>query len=163
MFKLIFFFISFSTLAFGDVKINSIIKLDEKKVPNECGLGFLLEENNLLFNAAISIKKLDNKDTLSIFKVESNGKIKSADLITATSKISKLLNKKEIGKSGLKFYGVTPQDSMTFFFQDLLINGGQIIIDEVLYEFQGPIDSKVRLEYLFCTGEMFLPNYNENE
>ena len=30
------------------------------------------------------------------------------------------------------------------------------------YEVIGPIDSKVRLEYLFCTGEMFLPNYEKN-
>ena len=51
---------------------------------------------------------------------------------------------------------------MTFFFQDLLINGGTILINKNNHQIKGPIDSKVRLEYLFCTGEMFLPNYKRN-
>ncbi len=49
------------------------------------------------------------------------------------------------------------------FFQELLINGGKIEVEEKSYEIIGPIDSKVRLEYLFCTGEMFLPNYEANQ
>ena len=52
---------------------------------------------------------------------------------------------------------------MTFFFQEILIGGGSLNVDDVLYEINGPIDSKVRLEYLFCTGEMFLPNYEANQ
>ena len=52
---------------------------------------------------------------------------------------------------------------MTFFFQELLIGGGALLIDENKHEIKGPIDSKVRLEYLFCTGEMFLPNYESNK
>ena len=48
------------------------------------------------------------------------------------------------------------------FFQEILISGGKILINEKIYEVVGPIDSKVRLEYLFCTGEMFLPNYEKN-
>ena len=35
-----------------------------------------------------------------------------------------------------------------------------MIINDKNIEIMGPIDSKVRLEYLFCTGEMFLPNYD---
>ena len=30
-----------------------------------------------------------------------------------------------------------------------------MIINDKKFEIMGPIDSKVRLEYLFCTGEMF--------
>ena len=47
------------------------------------------------------------------------------------------------------------------FFQEILISGGKILINEKIYEVVGPIDSKVRLEYLFCSGEMFLPNYEK--
>ena len=49
----------------------------------------------------------------------------------------------------------------TMFFQELLISGGIIKINNLEYQIIGPIDSKVRLEYLFCTGEMFLPNYEK--
>ncbi len=162
MFKLILLFLSFSTLASANVKINSIIKL-ENNVPDECGLSFLIETKNFSYNASVSIKKLDSKDTLSIFKVKSKSSIENADLITSASTISNLLDKKEFKDKSLKFFGATPQDSMTFFFQDLLINGGKLIINKTPYEIQGPIDSKVRLEYLFCTGEMFLPNYEKND
>ena len=162
MFKILLLYLSLSTIAFAEVKINSIIKL-ENRIPNECGLGFLIEKDDLSYSAAVSIKKLDNMDTLSIFEIKSSSTIEHADLITSASKISELLDKKEFQNKNLKFSGVTPQDSMTFFFQDLLINGGTISIDKIPYEIQGPIDSKVRLEYLFCTGEMFLPNYRKNE
>ena len=44
-----------------------------------------------------------------------------------------------------------------------MIGGANVLIDQSSYEIKGPIDSKVRLEYLFCTGEMFLPNYESNK
>ena len=53
-------------------------------------------------------------------------------------------------------------ENLDIFFQEILISGGKILINEKKYEVIGPIDSKVRLEYLFCTGEMFLPNYEKN-
>ena len=49
------------------------------------------------------------------------------------------------------------------FFQEILISGGELIINNSKFQITGPIDSKVRLEYLFCTGEMFLPNYEQNQ
>ena len=162
MFKILLLYLTLFTTALAEVKINSIIKL-ENKIPNECGLRFLIEKDDLSYNASVSIKKLDSMDTLTIFKIKSSSIVEQADLITSASKISELLDKKEFRKKNLKFSGVTPEDSMTFFFQDLLINGGTISIDKIPYEIQGPIDSKVRLEYLFCTGEMFLPNYRKNE
>ena len=56
----------------------------------------------------------------------------------------------------------TDLDKTNMFFQEILISGGKILINDKTYEVIGPIDSKVRLEYLFCTGEMFLPNYEKN-
>ena len=55
---------------------------------------------------------------------------------------------------------VTNEDDTSNFFQELLIGGANILFNNKKIEIIGPIDSKVRLEYLFCTGEMFLPNYD---
>ena len=49
----------------------------------------------------------------------------------------------------------TDIDKTTEFIQKVIINGGELIINDIKYIIPGPIDSKVRLEYLFCTGEMF--------
>ena len=68
-----------------------------------------------------------------------------------------------VKKTGGNMSGETNQDSMSIFFQEILIGGGNVLIDQSTYEIKGPIDSKVRLEYLFCTGEMFLPNYESNK
>ena len=57
----------------------------------------------------------------------------------------------------------TDEDQTTAFFQELLIGGGTLEINDKKIEIKGPVDSKVRLEYLFCTGEMFLPNYETNK
>ncbi len=162
MIKILFFYFSLCTLAFAELKINSIIKLEEN-IPNECGLVFFIDNDNLSHKATISIKKLEGEDTLTIFKIESSDILENADLITSTSKITELLDKKELKEKNLKYFGITPEDSMTFFFQDLLINGGKLNVNKISYEIAGPIDSKVRLEYLFCTGEMFLPNYKPNQ
>ena len=35
------------------------------------------------------------------------------------------------------------------------------IFNDDKFEVSGPINSKVRLEYLFCTGEMFHPKYDK--
>ena len=35
-----------------------------------------------------------------------------------------------------------------------------VVRNDKKYTISGPIDTKVRLEYLFCTGEMFHPKYN---
>ena len=55
--------------------------------------------------------------------------------------------------------GVYKENQMGQFFQELLIFGGELIINDSIYKINGPIDSKIRLEYLFCTGEMFHPKY----
>ena len=52
---------------------------------------------------------------------------------------------------------------MNIFFQELLIGDSIVSVNDQNYDIKGPVDSKVRLEYLFCTGEMFLPNYESNQ
>ena len=163
MLKLIFvlLFLPYK-IAFAEIKVNSIIKLNEN-VPEECGLNFIENNNEVFTTASISIKKLKNNKTITIFHINSENEIKSADLSTSSSKISEIINSENKSKSGFEFKGKTDQDLTTFFFQEILIGGGLLKIDDKIYEIKGPIDSKVRLEYLFCTGEMFLPNYESNQ
>ena len=73
-----------------------------------------------------------------------------------------LLKKKNKNKNKFEIENVTDLDETNMFFQEILISGGELIINDSKFQIIGPIDSKVRLEYLFCTGEMFLPNYEQN-
>ena len=74
-----------------------------------------------------------------------------------------LLKKKNKNKNKFEIENVTDLDETNMFFQEILISGGELIINDSKFLITGPIDSKVRLEYLFCTGEMFLPNYEQNQ
>ena len=151
-------FVLLSKVALADVNVNSIIKLDNN-IPEECGLRFFFQHNFMQTEVLVSIKKIKNKETITQFIVNSKESINKADIITTSSKLSEIINKKNFYKKKIFLKGKTDQDLMSFFFQELLIGGGLIIVDKSKYEIKGPIDSKVRLEYLFCTGEMFLPNY----
>ena len=51
-------------------------------------------------------------------------------------------------------------DKINILFQELFISGGELIFNGEKFILKGPIDSKVRLEYLFCVGEMFHPKYD---
>ncbi len=157
---LLLFLLSYQ-IAFAEIKVNSIISL-KNNIPDQCGLNFVLNHENYLINTSVSIKKNNDNDnnTLTEFLVKSDGEIRSADILTSTSSITKIINKQNKSKKEFLIISKTKQDLMTFFFQELLIGGGQLIINELSHQIKGPIDSKVRLEYLFCTGEMFLPNYD---
>ena len=160
---LIFFILLYNT-AFAEININSIIKLDKNNIPEECGLRFTSKIHKNQFNASISVQKIkDSKDTLTKFEVVNSSYIASANLETISSKIKDIINKENNSKINFSISALTDQDKMSFFFQELLIGGGYLNIDSEKYEIKGPIDSKVRLEYLFCTGEMFLPNYESNQ
>ena len=149
--------------ALAKVNINSIIKLDNNNIPKECGLNFSLNLDNKKIDASISIKKIQkSNDTLSEFSVNATSPIKFADLETVSSKISQIITTRNSNKENFSISSITNQDKMSFFFQELLIGGGILNINNDKHEIIGPIDSKVRLEYLFCTGEMFLPNYESN-
>ena len=137
--------------------------LDNNNIPKECGLNFSLNLDNKKIDASISIKKIQkSNDTLSEFSVNATIPIKFADLETVSSKISQIITTRNSNRENFSISSITNQDKMSFFFQELLIGGGILNINNDKHEIIGPIDSKVRLEYLFCTGEMFLPNYKSN-
>ena len=82
------------------------------------------------------------------------------NIITNSVNLNKLLDGKFIESKNILIESVTNENETSSFFQELLIGGAEMIINDKNIDIMGPIDSKVRLEYLFCTGEMFLPNYN---
>ena len=149
----------FSTSIQANVKVSSIIKLNEN-IPEECGLSFSNEKEG--FTAELIIKKNDINNTLTFFNVNSNNvNIDQANLKSFSNDIDNILDVEAKNNDGFSLTNITKNDEMTLFFQEILIGNSNLIINGKNYEIKGPIDSKVRLEYLFCTGEMFLPNYNK--
>ena len=159
----IFFLLSnFSNLNASDIRINSIITL-ENNIPKECGLNFKIFEGNKTSDTKVSIKKNQEKKTTTFFSSKSdNFKIVDANIISPNVDLKKLLTKKNENNTKFEIENTTDLDKTNMFFQEILINGGKVLVNDKTYEVIGPIDSKVRLEYLFCTGEMFLPNYEKN-
>ena len=157
---IIFFFYFKITLA--SVKVNSIIRLDNN-VPEECGLSFIFDHKDFLTEAMVYVKKTGGNNTLTQFKIISKNQVEKANIITASIELGNIIAQKIKSEPNFFMSGETNQDSMSIFFQEILIGGGNVLIDQSSYQIKGPIDSKVRLEYLFCTGEMFLPNYRKNE
>ena len=161
-FIIFFLLLSFSNLSASDVRINSIITL-QNNIPKECGLNFKISEENKTSETKVSIKKNKDKKTTTYFSSKSdNFKIVDANIISPSVDLQKLLIKENKRKKKFEIENYTDLDETNMFFQEILISGGKILINEKTYEVIGPIDSKVRLEYLFCTGEMFLPNYEKN-
>ena len=149
----------FSTSIQANVKVNSIIKLKEN-IPEECGLSFSNEKEE--FTAELTVKKNDTNNTLTFFKVNSkNLNIDQANLRSFSNDINNILGVKAEINDEFTISNITKNDDMTLFFQEILIGNSNLIVNGKNYEIKGPIDSKVRLEYLFCTGEMFLPNYEK--
>ncbi|MAJ67513.1 MAG: hypothetical protein CMM89_04895 [Rickettsiales bacterium] len=149
----------FSTSIQANVKVNSIIKLKEN-IPEECGLSFSNQKEK--FTAELTIKKNDTNNTLTFFKVNSKSiNINQANLISFSNDIGNILDIKPTINDEFTLTNITKNDEMTMFFQEILIGNSTLIVNNKNYEIKGPIDSKVRLEYLFCTGEMFLPNYEK--
>ena len=149
----------FSTSIQANVKVNSIIKLREN-IPEECGLSFSNEKEK--FTAELTIKKNNTNNTLTFFKVNSKSiNINQANLISFSNDIDNILDIKPTINDEFTLTNITKNDEMTMFFQEILIGNSTLIVNNKNYEIKGPIDSKVRLEYLFCTGEMFLPNYEK--
>ena len=149
----------FSTSIQANVKVNSIIKLKEN-IPEECGLSFSNEKEE--FTAELTVKKNDTNNTLTFFKVNSkNLNIDQANLRSFSNDINNILGVKAEINGEFTISNITKNDDMTLFFQEILIGNSNLIVNGKNYEIKGPVDSKVRLEYLFCTGEMFLPNYEK--
>ena len=161
-----FFFVllllSFKQILAQDFSLSSIIILDNN-IPKECGINILINDNKNEFNLKVSIKKTDS-GTATFFSSESKSqKIKTSDIHTFNNKIFKIINTKNEYDQKIMVENKTDQDLTSSFFRELLIDGAKVYVNKKTYDLNGPIDSKVRLEYLFCTGEMFLPNYKNNE
>ena len=162
IFIIFFLLLSFSNLSASNIRVNSIITL-QNNIPKECGLNFKISEENKTSETKVSIKKNKDKKTTTYFSSKSdNFKIVDANIISPSVDLQKLLIKENKRKKKFEIENYTDLDETNMFFQEILISGGKILINEKTYEVIGPIDSKVRLEYLFCTGEMFLPNYEKN-
>ena len=143
------------------VSWSCILKLKEN-IPEECGLSFSNEKEE--FTAELTVKKNDTNNTLTFFKVNSkNLNIDQANLRSFSNDINNILGVKAEINGEFTISNITKNDDMTLFFQEILIGNSNLIVNGKNYEIKGPIDSKVRLEYLFCTGEMFLPNYESNK
>ena len=162
LFIIFFLLYNFSNLNASNIRTNSIIAL-ENNIPKECGLNFKILEENNSSDTKVSIKKNKDKKTTTNFSSKSdNFRIVDANIISPNVDLKKLLIKENESKKKFEIENNTDLDRTNMFFQEILISGGKILINEKIYEVVGPIDSKVRLEYLFCTGEMFLPNYEKN-
>ena len=141
-----------------ELKIKSIIVLQDK-VPSKCGLSFETSETV----SKVLIKKT-KEGTSTFFSIDSKvKKIKKANIKTFNQNLNELLNFDKFNSGKNSIEKKTDENKTTAFFQELLIGGGTLLINDEQFEIKGPIDSKVRLEYLFCTGEMFLPNYETNK
>ena len=162
LFVIFFLLSNFSNLNASDIRINSIITL-ENNIPKECGLNFKISDENKTSDTKVSIKKSKKNKTTTFFSSKSdNFRIIDANIISPNVNLKKLLIKINDNNTKFEIENTTDLDKTNMFFQEILISGGKILINDKTYEVIGPIDSKVRLEYLFCTGEMFLPNYEKN-
>ena len=158
-FFIITFFLYTSSIS-DEIDILSVISLDNN-VPNECGLKFIINKENDKQILKVSILK-KNKGTVTLFSANSeNMKFKELNILSQSKSLKKLMNFNEVNSKKFIFENKTDIDDTSAFFQEVLIGGAKIQINKTQHEILGPIDSKVRLEYLFCTGEMFLPNYEK--
>ena len=157
-FFLLFYIFFFQTPKAEELKIKSIITLNDK-VPSECGLSF----ETSVTATKILIKKT-SKGTTTFFSIDSKDEtLKKANIKTFSQDLNKLLSFKNLNSQNNSIEKKTDENKTRAFFQELLISGGTLEINDQKIEIKGPVDSKVRLEYLFCTGEMFLPNYETNK
>ena len=156
------FFFFFNVLNATEINISSIITL-ENKIPNKCGINFQIL-NTKSYDVSVVIKKDSVTGTITSFSVKSKKeKIKNANILTSSDDINSIIKMNNSSHNDYFIESSSDENKTSQFFQELLISGAKILVNDKKYEIVGPIDSKVRLEYLFCTGEMFLPNYEKNK
>ena len=162
--KILFYLIllNFSSINSDEINLSSIIIL-ENNIPKECGVKVDINDEKIFSSVKVIIKKNKKNNTSTYFYVKSDEKIINTDILTDSQILSKIIKSKNFNRDYFEIESATNQNLTTKFFQEFFISGGKIIINDKEYQISGPIDSKVRLEYLFCTGEMFLPNYEQNK
>ena len=153
--------LQYSIIYAEGVFIKSIIKLD-KKIPKECGIEITTDKNSII-KVSIIKKKTPNITTMINLEGEIDGElIQNVNLITSSINLRNEIKVKPlINDQKFQMKGSYDKDVISIFFNELFISGGELFLNDFTYKISGPIDSKVRLEYLFCTGEMFHPKYKE--
>lgn len=162
------FFISLNLfLIFYSLKSKSLtyksILIVENNIPNECGIEISKESN---FVSKLSIKKIKRPNTELSFSLSSkNFEILKFNIESSNINLQQdLIKKKKISKVNFhQISGNMSFDKINILFQELFISGGILTINDNTFNLDAPIDSKVRLEYLFCVGEMFHPKYDDNK
>ena len=111
-------------------------------------------KNEFGFNRKLCLDIVNDIIDIIIEGLQSDKKVKIHNFGTF-----KLNNKRSrIGRNPKtkEEFNISSRNVITFKPSKILLK----YINDKNIDIMGPIDSKVRLEYLFCTGEMFLPNYN---
>ena len=166
--KTVYLFITILTihhpLFSQNIKVHSIIKLEDS-IPEECGIKLLFEKKGM--EMSVKIKKINNETYTYFEAISLEKKIEKVDILAENLSVVELIsNKPQIQKNRILFKINTSRNEIAknqtaAFFQKFIVSGGKILIDSESFEISGPINSKVRLEYLFCTGEMFHPKYDK--
>ena len=147
---------SFQNINSANLKITSIIIL-EKKIPMKCGINIYNKDEE--YNISLSIRKKNNETFVQLAFNSNKFNITKGNILTNSVDIGKFLNIEKKKKFNLFKEGLADVNNVSLLFQEFLIDGGTVKINNDEFKISGPIDSKVRLEYLFCAGEMFHPKY----
>ena len=154
----IFIIFSFQNINSTNLKITSIIVLD-KKIPMKCGINVYNKDEE--YNISLSIKKKNNETFVQLAFNSDKFNITKGNIITNSVDMGKFVNIEKKKNFNLFKEGLADVNNVSLLFQEFLIDGGTVKINDDEFKISGPIDSKVRLEYLFCTGEMFHPKYKD--
>mgnify|MGYP006889442123 FL=1 len=123
----------------------------------KCGINVYNKDEE--YNISLSIKKKNNETFVQLAFNSDKFNITKGNIITNSVDMGKLVNIEKKKKFNLFKEGLADVNNVSLLFQEFLIDGGTVKINDDEFKISGPIDSKVRLEYLFCTGEMFHPKY----
>ncbi len=125
----------------------------------KCGINVYNKDEE--YNISLSIKKKNNETFVQLAFNSDKFNITKGNIITNSVDMGKLVNIEKKKKFNLFKEGLADVNNVSLLFQEFLIDGGTVKINDDEFKISGPIDSKVRLEYLFCTGEMFHPKYKD--
>ena len=123
----------------------------------KCGINVYNKDEE--YNISLSIRKKNNETFVQLAFNSNKFNITKGNILTNSVDIGKFLNIEKKKKFNLFKEGLADVNNVSLLFQEFLIDGGTVKINNDEFKISGPIDSKVRLEYLFCAGEMFHPKY----
>ena len=131
-FILIVCFIFIRPLIAKDINISSIIILDQN-IPKECGINISVVDEDV-FNTKVLIKKNKNNETSTLFSSESKDiKVFNSDIRTENLSIVEIINADNKNSNKIKIENVTDQNQTSQFFQELLIFGATVLLNDKEY------------------------------